>query len=111
MIGKYSVNLIWYGCGEVLYKVGSNFVCGFFVQFNEGEFGCLVDCYQQVQIVLFGLNFGQIDVEVVDGIGFEFFFDWFFVFVQESFVYLILDVLGLLLSLKQFLCVVWFDLL
>lgn len=70
-IGKHRVNSIWQGRGEVRQEVGSDPVCGFLVQPNEGELGRPVDRHQQVQVALLGPNLGQIDVEVADGIGLE----------------------------------------
>lgn len=43
------------------------------MQFNEGELGCAIDGHEQVELALFGTDFGEIDVEVADRIGLELF--------------------------------------
>lgn len=41
------------------------------MQFNESEFRCAIDGDEHVELALFGANFGNVDMEIADRIGFE----------------------------------------
>jgi hypothetical protein len=41
------------------------------MQFREGELAGAIDCDEEVELAFGGVHFGDVDVEVTDGIGLE----------------------------------------
>jgi len=60
------------GLDERLEEVGGGPAGGLFHQAGEGEFGGAVDGDKEVETALLGAHLGQVDVEVADGVAFEF---------------------------------------
>lgn len=62
------MDFIGHGLYQRVEEVGCNPLCGLFMHLNEGELRGAVDGDQQVELALFRANFGDIDMEVADGI-------------------------------------------
>lgn len=59
-------------CGdEMPEEVGRGSAGHLLVQLDEGELGRAVDGDQQGELALFGADFGDVDVEKADRVGFE----------------------------------------
>jgi hypothetical protein len=61
-------------------EVGCRAAGDLLVQFDEGELGCAVDRHEEVELALLSSDFGDVDMEIADRIGFELTFGGGFAF-------------------------------
>ena len=66
VIGQHGVDGIRHGVDEGAQEVCGDASCGFLVQFDVDELGDAIDCHQQIEPALCGLDLGDIDVEVAE---------------------------------------------
>jgi hypothetical protein len=71
VVGQYRVDFVRGGFDESDEEGRSGDGIGFLDQLNEGELRRAVDGDQGVKLSLGSLNFGDVDVEEANGIGFE----------------------------------------
>lgn len=71
IVSEHRVDSIWHGCGEVPQKVACDATRCLLMKFYERELGLSVDCYEQVELALFGSHLSKIDVEVANGVRLE----------------------------------------
>lgn len=71
VVGQHRVDLVRNRGNEMPEEVGSRPAGHLFVQFDKGELGRAIDGDQQVELALLGPNFGDVDGEEADRVGFE----------------------------------------
>ena len=74
IIGQERVELVRHGLEQAFKARFCQQVRGPFMQLGMGELRCAVDGDEQIQLALFGLHFGNIDVAVTDRVCFELLF-------------------------------------
>ena len=72
IVGERCMDLVGNRGDQAMQKVTGGGSLGRLVQLDEGELAGSVDRNEHIQLALFGPNFGNVDVEVADGIGTEF---------------------------------------
>lgn len=71
IIGKECVDFIGNAFDKLSQEVASRLPCGLLNKAGEDELGCAINGYKEVEFTLLGVNLGQINMEVSDGIRFE----------------------------------------
>lgn len=71
IVGQNGVDLIWDGRDQAQQELSGNGRRGFLVQFDEGKLRCAINGDEHVELALLGANFGNVDMEIADRIGFE----------------------------------------
>src|SRR3984893_3055521 len=71
VVGENRMNLVRHGRDEVAEEVGGDPRGRFLMQLDKGEFRGSIDCDKEMKLAFFGPNFGNVDVEEADWIGFE----------------------------------------
>ena len=65
------VDLVGDGLDECFEKIGRRLPIGSVVQLGVDEFGRPIDGHEEVELTFLGPHFGDVDVEIADGIGLE----------------------------------------
>lgn len=68
------------GCDQTEQKLSGDGRWSLLVQFDVGELRCSVDGDEHMELALLGADFGNVDVEVAERIGFELLADGFVAF-------------------------------
>lgn len=72
VIGKYGMNFVREGGNEGTQEVGRDAARGLRNELNESELGGPVDGDEEIELAFSGTHLGKIDMEVADGVRFEF---------------------------------------
>ena len=73
IVGENLMDFIRHNFDKLSQKVSRNFACCPFMQLNEGDLRGTVNRDKHIEFAFFGAKFGNVDVEVPDGILFELF--------------------------------------
>lgn len=71
VVGQHGVDLERHGFSDGAQEVSGDPARGFLVQLHEGKLAGAVDGDEQVQLALFGADFGNVDVHEADRVSLE----------------------------------------
>ncbi len=74
VIGEYGVQPVRHRRDRGLQEPHSGWPVGLRMQLDESEFGGAIDRNEEVELTFAGANLGDVDVEIADGVDFEFAF-------------------------------------
>ncbi len=72
VVCQYDIDCVRNRFDQIAQELGCRHLAGFLVQFDIGKLGCPADGDEEVEFALCGLNLSNINVEIADGISFEF---------------------------------------